>query len=92
MPAASSLAPAPFLTPLVPEDLDQGDPFAFAPPEQAGARFRYYVYTTGEEPVGGRAFPVYGSDDLVTWRGLGTRYGSGARALIGRRACNTYPA
>jgi len=57
--------------PLFPEERDQGDPYAFAPPPEAGARWRYYVYTTGEDPEQGRAFPVYGSDDLATWRPLG---------------------
>jgi hypothetical protein len=58
--------------PLFPEDVDQGDPFILAPPESAGADFRYYVYTTGEDPVDGLAFPVYASDDLRNWRRLGT--------------------
>ena len=56
--------------PLFPEDLDQGDPFIFAPPPQAQSQFPYYVYTTGEDPVSGRAFPVYASHDLVTWQRL----------------------
>jgi len=63
--------PAPnFYRPLFPEAFDQGDPYPLVPPPEAGARFRYYVYTTGEEPVAGRAFPVYASDDLVGWRRL----------------------
>lgn len=57
--------------PLLPEDRDQGDPFIFTPPPEGGATFRYYVYTTGEDPVDGMAFPVYGTDDLVNWRPLG---------------------
>jgi len=57
--------------PLFPEDRDQGDPYVLAVPSEAVARFRYYVYTTGEDPVAGRAFPVYGSDDLIAWTGLG---------------------
>lgn len=56
--------------PLYPEDHDQGDPFILAPPPEAGARFRLYVYTTGEDPVSGRAFPVYASDDLAQWQRL----------------------
>src|SRR5215207_5080648 len=56
--------------PLFPEDYDQGDPYIFVPPPEARSKFRYYVYTTGEDPVSGRAFPVYGSHDLVTWRRL----------------------
>ncbi len=57
--------------PLFPEDHDQGDPYALVPPPEAGARFRYYVYVTGEDPTAGTAFPVYGSDDLVRWENLG---------------------
>lgn len=57
--------------PLLPEDLDQGDPYLLAAPEAAGVQFRYYVYTTGEGPVDGRAFPVYASDDLRTWQRIG---------------------
>jgi hypothetical protein len=66
------VAPAgiPLLQPLHPDDTDQGDPFILDVPTSAGARFRFYVYTTGEDPTGGRAFPVYGSDDLATWERL----------------------
>ena len=56
--------------PLFPEDYDQGDPYILSPPAEARSRFRYYVYTTGEDPVSGRAFPVYGSQDLQTWQRL----------------------
>ena len=56
--------------PLFPEDLDQGDPFIFASPPQARSQFPYYVYTTGEDPISGRAFPVYASHDLETWTRL----------------------
>jgi hypothetical protein len=56
--------------PLYPETFDQGDPYALALPPRVSAPFRYYVYTTGEEPVAGRAFPVYGSQDLITWQRL----------------------
>jgi hypothetical protein len=59
-----------FYRQLFPEDLDQGDPFILAIPSEADARFRFYVYTTGEEPSGGTAFPVYASNDLVTWQRL----------------------
>ncbi|HET8522443.1 MAG TPA: family 43 glycosylhydrolase [Thermomicrobiales bacterium] len=69
--SASPLPPSAFGRPLYPEDRDQGDPYILALPPQAGARFRYYVYTTGENPRTGRAFPVYGSDDLLTWHPLG---------------------
>ena len=62
--------PPPF-RPLQPEDRDQGDPYLLAPPTAAGARWRYYVYTTGEDPADGRAFPVYGSNDLAVWEPLG---------------------
>jgi hypothetical protein len=64
-------AASPAFRPLVPEDRDQGDPFVLAPPPGAGSQHRYYVYTTGEDPVGGRAFPVYASDDLRSWTPLG---------------------
>lgn len=57
--------------PLHPEPRDQGDPYIFAPPPEGGAAARFYVYTSGEDPVAGGAFPVYASDDLVTWRALG---------------------
>lgn len=57
--------------PLLPEPVDQGDPYALALPAEAGAPFRYVVYCTGEDPVAGRAFPVYGSRDLRTWQRLG---------------------
>jgi GH43 family beta-xylosidase len=54
-------------------------------PTSAGASFRYYVYTTGDEPADGTAFPVYGSDDLVTWQRLG-------RALrVGRDSAHWAP-
>lgn len=56
--------------PLLPEDEDQGDPFLFAPPPEAGARFRYYVYATGEQPAAG-IFPTYGANDLTTWERIG---------------------
>ena len=59
----------PFFRPLYPEDRDQGDPYVFTAPP--GARFAYYVYVTGEDPTAGRAFPAYGSDDLLTWQPLG---------------------
>src|SRR5215212_7079133 len=35
--------------PLVEDDVDQGDPYALVVPPEAGARFRYYVYTTGDD-------------------------------------------
>ena len=71
MPNHARPAPSPAYRPLLPEPIDQGDPFVLAPPPEAGSRYRYYVYTTGEEPAGGRAFPVYGSHDLRTWARLG---------------------
>ncbi|CAA9549085.1 MAG: GH43 / GH43_30 / GH43_32 / GH43_3 / GH43_33 [uncultured Thermomicrobiales bacterium] len=67
------------LRPLLPEDRDQGDPFLFAAPGDGSARYRYYVYTTGEESLDGAAFPVYGSDDLRTWAPLGSALQAGAR-------------
>lgn len=71
--------------PLLLEDRDQGDPFILAVPGDARVRFRYYVYTTGEDPVAGRAFPVYGSDDLATW----TRLGEALR--VGRESSHWAP-
>jgi arabinan endo-1,5-alpha-L-arabinosidase len=59
-----------FLTPLIPAEIDQGDPFIFAAPPEAGAAFRYYVFTTGEEPIDGTAFPLYASNDLKSWNRL----------------------
>ncbi|MEA2524308.1 MAG: arabinan endo,5-alpha-L-arabinosidase [Thermomicrobiales bacterium] len=70
MPEAEALSPR-LYQPLCADDVDQGDPYALYVPPEAGARFRYYVYVTGEEPTDGMAFPVYGSDDLVTWQRLG---------------------
>lgn len=52
------------------EDHDQGDPYILTPSPEAQTRFQFYVYTTGEDPVTGRAFPVYGSHDLVSWQRL----------------------
>jgi hypothetical protein len=48
--------------PLFPEDYDQGDPYILAPPV-AQSQFRYFDYTADEDPVSGRAFPVYASHD-----------------------------
>lgn len=62
---------ASFYRPLFPEARDQGDPYALEVPPGAGARFRCYVYTTAGATPEGTAFPVYGSDDLVAWHGLG---------------------
>ena len=64
--------------PLYPEAADQGDPYLLAIPDGVAADFRYYVYVTRDETSDGRggrasagAFPVFASDDLVTWRALG---------------------
>lgn len=66
------------LTPLCPSDIDQGDPFVFASPAEAGSAYRFYVYTTGEEPFEGTAFPVYASNDLRIWERLGNTLNVGA--------------
>jgi GH43 family beta-xylosidase len=58
------------IRPLNPEDVDQGDPFILSIPDGVEANYRFYVYTTGEEPSAGRAFPVYASNDLVNWERL----------------------
>ncbi len=60
-----------FYRPLYPEARDQGDPYVLTLPPSAGARFRFYTYVTGEEQSSGRAFPVYGSNDLIHWESLG---------------------
>jgi len=60
-----------FYQPLFEDDVDQGDPYALVMPPTVRARFRYYVYTTGEDPTDGTAFPIYGSDDLIAWHRLG---------------------
>lgn len=65
--------------PLFPDAVDQGDPYILAPPPEAAA-MRYFVYCTGEDPVGGRAFPVYGSPDLRSWQRLGESLEVGAEA------------
>jgi arabinan endo-1,5-alpha-L-arabinosidase len=70
MPESVARAIAPY-RPLFPAGVDQGDPYALAVPAEAGARFRYYVYTTGEEPAAGAVFPAYASNDLATWTPLG---------------------
>lgn len=64
--------------PLYSEPADQGDPYLLAVPDSVPAAYRYYVYVTRDEPVAAtddapspRAFPVYASDDLVTWHALG---------------------
>lgn len=55
-----------FGVPLAPDpDVDQGDPYLLEAPGGSGGRFRYYVYVTGA------GFPVYGSDDLLTWVRVG---------------------
>jgi hypothetical protein len=64
--------------PIFPEAADQGDPFLLAVPEGVPAAHRFYVYVTRDETSDGRggvasagAFPVFASDDLVTWHPLG---------------------
>lgn len=71
MSATSAAATAPF-RPLFPEDLDQGDPFLLEAPPEFGADFRYYVFTTGEEPTDGWAYPIYASPDLASWQRIGS--------------------
>jgi hypothetical protein len=54
--------------PLCREPHDQGDPFALRIPDGVEAKFRYYVYCTGEGgKEDGRTFSVYGSNDLEHW-------------------------
>jgi hypothetical protein len=68
-PPAPELRDAAF-RPLFPDGRDQGDPYLLEPPAGAAPR-RYYVYVTGEDATSGAAFPVYASDDLLTWTPLG---------------------
>jgi hypothetical protein len=82
MPRTSPPAPeleAAAFRPLCPEARDQGDPYLLAPPPGAAAR-RYYVYVTGEDAATGAAFPVYASDDLLTWTPLGPSLAGQPRA------------
>jgi hypothetical protein len=55
---------------LYPEDADQGDPFPLVVPESARTEYRYYVYVT-TDVTSPKAFPVYASNDLITWKRLG---------------------
>lgn len=58
--------------PLFPEAQDQGDPFVLRVPEGRETDFRYYTYVTDDGAVvDGKAFPAYGSDDLLNWTALG---------------------
>lgn len=60
------------LRPLISDELDQGDPFVLHHRWPGRGEFRYYAYTTGAgEVVEGRAFPIYGSWNLLEWRLLG---------------------
>jgi arabinan endo-1,5-alpha-L-arabinosidase len=58
------------LRPLYAENVDQGDPYVLKMPEEAEMRFRFYVYTTGDEPIVDTAFPIYASNDLSNWQRL----------------------
>ncbi len=66
-----ALSPDDFYRPLHPEPHDQGDPYILTLPRAVGARFRFYTYVTGEDAASQKAFPVYGSNDLVHWESLG---------------------
>jgi hypothetical protein len=69
--APPSLPREMWFRPLIPEDRDQGDPFVLHVPPGV-APFRYYAYTTWDGAVAeGRAFPVYGTHDLLRWEPLG---------------------
>lgn len=73
--SSSARSPRPVnYRPLLPEPADQGDPYLVAVADGVAASYRYYVYVTsdgrGGRPTPG-AFPVFASDDLVTWRALG---------------------
>ena len=67
----TTLPESAFFRPLCPERQDQGDPYILTVPDGIDAPYRYYVYTTGQWPDRGTAFPLYGSNDLLTWRRLG---------------------
>ncbi len=66
-----SLPPDAYFRPLHPEALDQGDPFILTVPTSARTPFRFYVYTSGQDDASARAFPIYGSNDLLHWQDLG---------------------
>jgi hypothetical protein len=67
-----AVAPSALYRPLVPESRDQGDPFVVERPAGAPGRYCYYAFATcNGDVIDGRAFTVYGSDDLVDWRSIG---------------------
>ncbi|MGE5141124.1 MAG: family 43 glycosylhydrolase, partial [Rudaea sp.] len=66
-----SLPPDSYFRPLHPEARDQGDPYILTAPPSANSAHRFYVYTSGQDDASGKAFPIYGSDDLLHWQSLG---------------------
>ena len=85
--------------PLHPEAADQGDPFLLAIPDGVQATHRYYVYVTRDETSDGRggvasagAFPVFASDDMVTWHALGPSLAGDATARAYWAPCVRYVA
>jgi arabinan endo-1,5-alpha-L-arabinosidase len=61
-----------FYHPLAPEACDQGDPYVLDLPESANSDYRFYIYTSGEQPDAGMAIPCYGTNDLRDVRRLGS--------------------
>lgn len=63
-----------FFRPLIPESREQQDPYLLVVPESAHTTYRYYIYTTSLDPevAEGKAYPSYGSHDLVHWQPIGS--------------------
>jgi len=77
--AVPAVPTAALFRPLCPDEgTDQGDPFVVATTPEDGSARRFYVYVTGNDPLAGLAFPVYASDDLVSWERVGTALEAGA--------------
>lgn len=56
--------PSAFYRPLAPNDADQGDPYILEMPTGVDIPFRFYIYTSDDEPEQGRAILCYGTNDL----------------------------
>ncbi len=76
----TTLPESAFFRPLCPEGQDQGDPYILTVPDEVDGPYRYYVYATGQFPDRGTAFPLYGSNDLVSWQRLGEALKTDAKA------------
>lgn len=60
-----------FYQPLSPSTNDQGDPYVLELPEAADTQYRFYIYTSGEQPESGAAIPCYGTNNLRDVKHLG---------------------